>query len=39
MRDVCIEYSYQEPEPLTRSCGVNVDISDIIQVTVVTLYM
>ncbi|KAF6022196.1 KANK1 [Bugula neritina] len=31
MRDVCIEYSHQEPEPLTRSCGVNVDISDIMQ--------
>ena len=32
MRDVCIEYSQQtEDKPLTRSCGFNVDIGDIIQ--------
>ena len=32
MRDVCIGHSVQDTRPSTRTCGVNVDISDIIQV-------
>ncbi|XP_067929452.1 KN motif and ankyrin repeat domain-containing protein 2-like isoform X2 [Watersipora subatra] len=31
MRDVCIGHSVQDTRPSTRTCGVNVDISDIIQ--------
>jgi len=31
MRDVCIEFSQAERKPLTRTCGFNVDVADIIQ--------
>ena len=35
MRDVCIEFSQHEEKPLTRTCGINVDLNDILQVIII----